>query len=101
MQISIGERIRQEREKQGLSQRRLGIVLGLSDKAISSYESGRTIPPLDTLLKISNELNKPVSYFLSDHIEEIDIVDHIEILTSKVEELLREIGELRNLLKKN
>ncbi len=102
MEISIGSKIRKERERQGMSQRRLGMVLGLSDKAVSSYESDRTVPSLDTLMKIANELGKPINYFLSDYVDDIDLVDHMDLLQKKVDALVAELAELKEaILRKN
>lgn len=84
----IGERIRKIRESEGISQRSLGLSLGLSDKAISSYESGRTLPPLKTLFKIAGELKKPVSYFIENAEDEASLYERID----RTERLLNEVN---------
>jgi transcriptional regulator with XRE-family HTH domain len=45
----FGEKLRSARLYKGMSQRSLGLALGLSDKTISSYESGRSYPSLEIL----------------------------------------------------
>lgn len=85
----VSERIKKVREERGISQKKLGMVLGLSDKAISAYEKGRTYPPIDTLFKIAQELKKPITYFLSEDSEEQDMFDRIE----RVEELLQTVND--------
>jgi len=62
----IGKRIRKYREEAGISQKKLGLVLGLSDKAISSYESGRTLPPIETLFRIAKQLKRPIHLFINE-----------------------------------
>ncbi len=89
----IGERIRKTRESEGVSQRSLGLALGLSDKAISSYESGRTLPPIETLFKIAKELKKPVSYFMENEEDEATLYERVD----RAEKLLAEVhNELLN-----
>jgi transcriptional regulator with XRE-family HTH domain len=85
----VANRIRTAREQSGLSQKKLGLALGLSDKAISAYEKGRTYPPVDTLVRIAEELGKPVTYFLSEENEEQDLHDKV----SRIEELLKKASE--------
>ncbi|MBD3329175.1 helix-turn-helix domain-containing protein [Candidatus Dojkabacteria bacterium] len=95
----IGDRIRKVREMSGLSQKTLGITLGLSDKAISSYESGRTIPPLETLFKIAKELKKPVSYFIESTEDEASLYDRIDRTERTVKEIAHELDVIKDLLK--
>ncbi|OGC49282.1 hypothetical protein A3A69_02375 [candidate division WWE3 bacterium RIFCSPLOWO2_01_FULL_37_15] len=51
---NINNKIKKLRESKNLSQERFGKKLGLSGKTISSYETGRCIPPLYILDKISS-----------------------------------------------
>ncbi len=53
---SIGERLREERKRAGLSQRNLAKRLGLSPSLISQLESGQTKPSVGTLYAIVSEL---------------------------------------------
>ena len=92
------ERLKTARENKNISQRKLGIVLGLSDKAISAYESGRTYPPLDTLLKISAELEKPVSYFLDEDAKEASLINKIDRLSFELKNLNKELENTRIVL---
>jgi len=52
----IGDRLREERERAGLSQRKLAGRLGLSPSLISQLESGSTKPSVGTLYAIVTEL---------------------------------------------
>ena len=49
----LAQRIRAARRNARLSQDELGKSIGLSDKSISAYEQGRSMPPLDKLKKIA------------------------------------------------
>jgi transcriptional regulator with XRE-family HTH domain len=53
----IGERLRQERTKAGISQRELARRLGLSASMISQLESGMSKPSVGTLYAVVTELN--------------------------------------------
>lgn len=53
----IGERLREERVKAGISQRELARRLGLSASMISQLESGLSKPSVGTLYAIVTELN--------------------------------------------
>jgi transcriptional regulator with XRE-family HTH domain len=93
--IAVGERIRIYREKAGVSQKKLGLALGLSDKAVSAYESGRTLPPLETLFRIAEELDRPIEYFISEETKEMSINEKIESIDSHLHTILKEIEELK------
>lgn len=53
----IGDRLREERTKAGISQRELARRLGLSASMISQLESGQSKPSVGTLYAIVTELN--------------------------------------------
>lgn len=61
---AVGDRIKQVRRRYKLSQRDLGERLGVSHTAISKYERGLMNPDSSILLKISEELDLDVSFFL-------------------------------------
>jgi len=63
---NIGEKIKELRTKNKLTQQELGDKLYVSDKTISSWESGRTLPDINTLIDISNVFNISVSNFISN-----------------------------------
>jgi len=94
----FAERLKIARETKNISQRKLGMLLGLSDKAISAYESGRTYPPLDTLLKMSKELGKPVNYFLDENTKEMSLIGKIDTLSFQVKDLSEELESMREVL---
>ncbi len=51
--MTVGENIRRERIKQGLTQKQLGEKCGMADSAIRRYESDRGNPTIGTLKRIA------------------------------------------------
>ncbi len=95
----VAERIKKAREEQGISQKKLGMILGLSDKAISAYEAGRTYPPLDTLFKLAKELSKPINYFIEADSNAVVSIDAIARISEKLAAISVEVEKLKNTLK--
>ncbi|HGY6085668.1 TPA: helix-turn-helix domain-containing protein, partial [Escherichia coli] len=64
------QRLRQARKKVGLSQKDLGIKVGMDEGSASGrmnhYEKGRHLPDIDMLKKIATELGVPLSYFFCE-----------------------------------
>jgi len=58
--LIIGEKIKDARKKAKLSQKELGMKLGVSQAMIAQYESGKRIPKLGTLQKLANALDVPI-----------------------------------------
>ncbi len=61
-----GERIKELRIKKGLSQKKLAGYLGISDRAISKWETGLSRPSAENLILLSQILNSSVEYFVED-----------------------------------
>jgi len=92
----IGERLKKAREAAGLSQRKLGLLTGLSDKTISAYEQGRVTPPLETLVRIAKQLGKPISYFLGEDNPSERLASRLyklQQVLAHVEEVLNQVKE--------
>lgn len=100
MMQNVGEKIKDFREEAGISQKKLGLALGLSDKAVSAYESGRTLPPLETLHRISQELNKPLKFFLAEDGEESVLEERLDTIQRNLELMLVEIKDIKKKLQK-
>lgn len=70
-QEKIGRFIGSERKKMGITQERLGEMLGVSNKTISRWETGRYMPDIDKLQELSLILGVSVNELLSgERIEE-------------------------------
>lgn len=89
----LAKRIRSARSNAHLSQHALGESIGLSDKAISAYEKGRSQPPLENLRKIAGATRHPLTYFTQEENADVEI-------TAKLLSIERELAEVKRLLKK-
>ncbi len=76
----------------------MGLALGLSDKTISSYESSRSYPNLDLLIKISEILDKPIEYFISSS-KEVLVKEELQKIEIKQEEISKSLRNITNILK--
>lgn len=54
MEIVIAEMIKKLRNEKGMTMRQLGEQIGVSDSAVSQYETGGRKPPLDVCVKLAN-----------------------------------------------
>jgi len=94
----FGLRLKSARQQKNMSQRGLGLALGLSDKTISSYESLRSYPNLDLLFKISEILDKPVEYFISSS-KEVLVKEELKRIQIKQDEISKEIKKIYSIIK--
>ncbi len=62
--MEYGKRIKDARNKSGLTQKQLGERLGVSESAVAQYESGQRVPKVDTLQRIADALNIPLANLL-------------------------------------
>jgi len=94
---SLGNKIQKYRIKSNLSQSKLGELLSVSDKTISSWENDRTIPDLDLLFKMANIFN--ISFYLLA-LDEYSNSNNLELeVKLKVSEW--ESDRILNLIKKD
>ena len=95
-QNPIPIRLKQARAKSGITQKQLGILIGMDENSASGrmnhYEKGRHIPDLTTLKKIADELNVPLNYFFCEDETTAELVIEIAKLdTEKKLELIKEL----------
>ena len=64
-QIKIGEFIASCRKDQGMTQAVLAEKLGISDRAVSKWETGKSLPDAGIMLKLCELLNINVNELLS------------------------------------
>lgn len=62
----IGSRISEERKSRGLTQDQLAVLSGIDSSNIRSYESGRSMLSIHTLVRISEALHATPGVFLDD-----------------------------------
>lgn len=82
----IFKNIKKARVSSGLSQKDLAKRLGVSDKTVSAYETGRAIPPTPTLAKIAEITKNSLPDLLG--IENDDNENEIVKRLKKIEELI-------------
>ncbi len=87
----MGELIRKAREETGLSQRELANLIYRRQAALSEMENGLMQPDAGTLLLLSYNLNKPITYFYPAPYKPFP---HDEKLSEKEVELLIQIKRL-------
>jgi transcriptional regulator with XRE-family HTH domain len=63
--MSLGERIRKQRQAMKLTQQELGKGLGLTPQHISAIEQDKRTPSLASLAKIAEELGVSVDYLVT------------------------------------
>ena len=85
----IPDKIRIARKAVKLTQMELGKAIGMSDKAISGYESARVIPPIDKLEKLAEATNHPLGFFIGEDENNYDVFAAI----MRMEKELQEIGK--------
>jgi transcriptional regulator with XRE-family HTH domain len=83
--VSIGERVRREREKLGLTGAALADKANISPAMVSQIENDQSEPSLDTLESIAQALGVSVCYFL---LEQEDVENLISSLNSDLLSLL-------------
>lgn len=97
---NIGEVIQNNLEMKNMTQSELGKKLGLSQKAISKYVTGKSQPSLDTLEKICAVLEININSFFSlgqqlpiqfQNRDEIEILESYRLLSSKNKILIKEL----------
>lgn len=72
--MSLGSRIRDLRERLGLSQERLGELMGVSFQAVSSWERDQTVPDTSRLTALAQALETSVAYLLGEVLPAMDWV---------------------------
>jgi transcriptional regulator with XRE-family HTH domain len=72
-QETLAERIKLARQEMHVSQKALGEMLHLSDKAVSAYEVGRAVPTIETLVLLSDLCYKPIGYFFEQRTADLEL----------------------------
>ncbi|WP_445425827.1 helix-turn-helix domain-containing protein [Alishewanella sp. HL-SH06] len=83
----IPERLKQARNKIGISQRELGIRIGMDESSASGrmnhYEKGRHVPDIQTLKKMADELKVPLNYFFCEDAQSAELAILVAALTAE------------------
>ena len=70
---TIGQRIREERKRQGLTMAQLGEKMGISGSLVGRYERGEENPKMETVVRFADALGILVSGLYSDPEEAHDV----------------------------
>jgi len=62
----LGKRVRMYREKLGLTEEELSTNSGISLNLVKDIESGKTYPPIGSIIKLSRALGQRVGTFMDD-----------------------------------
>lgn len=84
----IGNRIKQLRKENNLTQNQFASLFGLYDSTISQYENGKREPEYDTVIKIANKFNVSIDWLLG----RVESKDLVILETNNLPEQLRDIG---------
>lgn len=88
-------RLKELREKKGISQKELADFLNLTQVQISKYELGKNEPDLSTTKKIANYFNVTIDYLLGSSEEDI-----ILITKEDLDNLKQASNTINNFIKK-
>lgn len=96
----LGLRIKELRKEKGLRQSELATTLHVSQQAVGSWETGRTVPGADTLNVLADYFNVTTDYLLGrpekkdDDTKTADIKDDNVIFTYEGRQIPKEDLEL-------
>lgn len=83
--MELNQTLRENRQKHGLTQQQLADKLFVSNKTISNWETGKTLPDIESLIRLANLFNLSLDNIL---LEGSDIVENIknqtEIKTTRI-----------------
>ncbi len=75
----LGKRLRHERVKKKISQEQMAKMAGCASAHISHIETGNTIPSLEMLVRIINQLKISSDVILCDYVDKADHVYRQEL----------------------
>ena len=90
-QEKISVFIQQTRKEKGMTQKELADMLGISDKTISKWETGKGMPDMDFLMPLCNALEININELLSG--EKISSTNYSEKAEENIMSLLKENRE--------
>ena len=82
----LGAKLREVREKRGMTQRELAARIHKSTPAISAYETDAQTPPTDVLISIAQVLHVPIAYLIdygNEDTYEVKVAGYFRSLVSE------------------
>ena len=87
--------IKKIREKRNVTQVRLSTAVDVAQETISAYESGKSMPSADTLIRIANFLNTSTDYLLGRINDDVSLNQIMnETVDQKMNTLLNNYAKL-------
>ena len=87
--------IKKIREKRNVTQVRLSTAVDVAQETISAYESGKSMPSADTLIRIANFLNTSTDYLLGRIKDDVSLNQIMnETVDQKMNTLLNNYAKL-------
>ena len=68
--MDFAMKLKQERQRLGISQFDLAVMTGLAQRTIAAYETRRVTARYKNVVKVANALEVPVEYLLHDEAQE-------------------------------
>lgn len=88
----IAQRIKEARQRAGLSQERLGQLAGIEESSasarINKYERSKHVPGFDTMKQIARVLHVPVAYFYAEDEREAQLLLGFYLLSDNQKDAL-------------
>jgi len=91
----LGKRIRTARDESRMSQLQVGVAIGVTDKTISGYESGRIAPPIDKLLHLADLFKKPITFFLGSDPKDYKVASRLRAVEVSLREIRKQLNEIK------
>lgn len=91
----LGKKIRLARDEARMSQFQVGVTLGVTDKTISGYESGRIAPPVDKLIQLAEIFKKPVAFFLGADPKDYKVASRLRGVEIALREIRKQLNEIK------
>ncbi len=91
----LGKRMRLARDESRMSQLQVGVALGVTDKTISGYESGRIAPPIDKLIQLADLFKKPITFFLGADPREYKVASRLRSVEVSLKEIRKQLLEIK------
>ncbi len=76
--MTLAEKIKQIREKKGMTQKEVASLMGISQQAYGQYESGGRVPKLETVTRIAEALGVLVPDLYPEGMQAMPILDWME-----------------------
>lgn len=90
-QIKIGKFIAERRKQGGLTQMQLAELLGITDRAVSKWETGKSLPDASIMLQLCEILHITVNDLLTGEVTKVE--NYNRELENKLIEIVREKEE--------